>query len=139
MFMACPCLSLGAIHNSGNTPLQSGFHDEDIAILLRQHGGHGSKYANKPLAGQYLNGDADSQHAQAITDDYQAYAHKLWQKDRDFFFSEVDFYENGAGQHAVRMELEASLREYNEYYLLSDTNNVRIKVIKGSTWHRFHV
>jgi len=76
---------------------------------------------------------------QAIIDDYQVYARKVWPKDRDFFISEVDFYEDGTGRHAVRIELEPGLREYKEYYLMYDTNNVRTKVIKGKTWHQFHM
>jgi hypothetical protein len=76
---------------------------------------------------------------QAIIDDYQAYAHKVWPKDRDFFISEVYFYEDGTGRHAVMIELEPKLRENKIYYLMYDTNNVRTKVVKGGTWHQFHM
>ena len=130
---------INATNNSGNTPLQLAFDNKDMAAFLRQHGGHGNEVKTKPLVGWYLDGDSDSQHDKAILDDYQAYAHKVWPKDRDFFISEVDFYENGAGKHAVRIELEPGLRDYVEYYLIYDTNNVRTKVIKGKTWHQFHM
>ena len=130
---------VNAKDNSTNTPLQFAFHNKDIAVLLRQHGGHGNAVTTKPLVGWYLDGDSDSQHDKAIIDDYQAYAHKVWPKDRDFFISKVDFYEDGTGRHAVRIELEPGSRKYVEYYLMYDTNNVRTKVIKGKTWHQFHM
>jgi len=126
-------------NDNGDTPLQVGFRNHDIAALLRQHGGHGRQITTKPLAGWYIDGDTESPHNQAIIDDYQAYAHKIWPKGHDFFFSEVDFYEDGTGKHAVRIELEPDLREYVEYYLIYDSNNVRTKVIKGKRWHQFHI
>jgi hypothetical protein len=75
----------------------------------------------------------------AIKDDYLEYAHKIWPKDRDFFISEVDYYEDGTGRHAVKIILEPALRKYKEYYLMYGTNNMRIKVIKGKSWHQFHM
>jgi uncharacterized protein YceK len=67
----------------------------------------------------------------AIIDDYTAYAHSVWPKGHDFFISEVDYYEDGTGQHAVRIELETGLRRYREYYLFYDKNNVRTKVMRS--------
>jgi ankyrin repeat protein len=128
---------VNAKDNDGNTPLQFGFDNKEITALLRQHGGHGKENTTKPLAGWYCDGDTDAQHAPAIIEDYQAYAHKVWPKDHDFFISQVGFYENGAGKHAVRIELEPGLRYYVEYYLIYNTNDARIKVIKGKTWHQF--
>jgi hypothetical protein len=130
---------INATDTNGNTPLQFGFHNKEIADLLRQHGGHGRKITTGPLAGWYSDGDIDSEHDQKIIDDYEAYAHKNWPKDHDFFFSEVDFYEDGTGKHAVRIELEPGSRYYVEYYLIYDAKNVRTKVIKGKTWHEFHI
>ena len=75
----------------------------------------------------------------AIIEDYQAYAHKVWPKDRDFFISEVYFYDDGTGRHAVKVVLEPALREYKAYYLIYDTHNVRIKVVKGGTYSQFHI
>ena len=76
---------------------------------------------------------------QAIIDDYQAYAHSVWPKGEDFFISEVDFYEDGTGKHAVRIELEPGPSGYIDYYLMYDTNNVRTEVIEGKTWYPFHM
>jgi hypothetical protein len=56
-----------------------------------------------------------------------------------FFISTVIIYEDGTGRHAVRLQLEPGLREYKEYYLMYDTNNVRVEVIKGKSWHQFHI
>src|SRR2546425_2332717 len=49
---------------------------------------------------------------QAIIDDYQAYAHKVWPKDRDFFISELYFYEDRTGRHAVKIVLEIGSRKF---------------------------
>jgi uncharacterized protein YceK len=76
---------------------------------------------------------------QAIKDDYQAYAHKVWPKGPDFFISEVEFYEDGTGRHAVKLTLEPGSREYKVYYLMYDKNNVRTKVVRGGTYHQFHI
>jgi hypothetical protein len=130
---------VNATNNDDSTPLQFGFDEKDVATLLRQHGGHGRENTTKPLVGWYLDGDTGSQHDKAITDDYKAYALKVFPKDRDFFFSEINFYEDGTGRHAVRIELEPGLREYVEYYLFYDKNNVRTKVMKGKSWHQFHI
>ena len=86
-----------------------------------------------------MDGDAASEHDPAIVRDYEAYAHQVWPKDHSFFISQVNFYENGSGKHAVRIELEPGSRTYVEYYLIYDTRNVRIKAIKGKTWHQFHI
>jgi hypothetical protein len=104
--------------------------------LLRQYGGHGKEVTTKPLVGWYLDGGAASRHNQAITNDYQAYARKVWPQDP---IIDVNFYENGAGRHAVRIELEPGSRTFVEYYLIYDANDVRIKVIRGKTWHQFHI
>jgi hypothetical protein len=75
----------------------------------------------------------------AIIDDYQAYIKKIQPKNQDLYIDEVDFYEDGTGQHAVRFVIETGLREYAEYYLMYNKSNVRTKVIKGGTWHQFHI
>lgn len=129
--------NVNATDKNGDTPLQIAFDKKDVAELLHRHGGHGKKVTTRPLVGWYLDGDAGSPHEKAITDDCQAYAHTVWPKDRDFFIAEVNYYEDGAGKHAVRIELEPALREYKEYYLIYDANNVRVKVIKGKTWHEW--
>ena len=75
---------------------------------------------------------------QTVIDDYQAFAHQVWPEGQSFFITEVDFYEDGNGKHAVRIELEPGPSGHIEYYLLYDRNNVRIQVIKGKTWYPFH-
>ncbi len=130
---------VNATDNDGNTPLQFGFNEQEIAAILRQRGGHGKKITTRPLVGWYFDGDSDSQHDPAIVADYQAYARKVFPKDRDFFFAEVAFYENGAGKHAVWFELEPGLRYYVEYYLIYGTNNIRTKAIKWKSRHEFGI
>ena len=77
--------------------------------------------------------------SKTIVDDYVAYARGVWPKDRDFFVASVSIYEDGTGRHAARLELETGLREFQEYFLMYDTNNVRVKVIKGKSRHQFHI
>lgn len=74
---------------------------------------------------------------QAIIDDYQAFAHQVWPDGPTYLMAEVDLYEDGTGKHAVRIEL-GEQPKHIDYYLLYDTNNVRIKVIKGKIWYEFH-
>jgi hypothetical protein len=75
---------------------------------------------------------------QAIIDDYQAYARKVL-KFPDFLITDVDFYEDGTGKHAVRIEADQVTNGRIDCYLIYDTNNVRIKVIKGTIWYPFHI
>jgi hypothetical protein len=77
---------------------------------------------------------------QSIIDDYTAYAHSVWPKGQDFFISHIDYYEDGTGQHAVRIELEIGPgRKYVEYYLFYGKDNKRTKVMKGKSWRQFHM
>jgi ankyrin repeat protein len=128
---------VNAKDTNGNTPLQFGFYKQDIAALLRQHGGHGNEKTNNPLMGWYFDGHTNSFHARAILDDYQAYAQAIWPKGQTFFIYDVEFFEDGSGRHAVRIELEPQYHEFKEYYLIYDRNNMRVKVIRGKTWQYY--
>jgi ankyrin repeat protein len=130
---------VNAKDNGGNTPLQSGFYNKEIALLLRQHGGHGKEVTTKPLVGWYLDGDADSHHHQAIIDDHKNFVEMLKKKYPHLWVAEVHYYEDGTGQHAVKLTIETAMRDYKEFYLIYDQVNVRTKVIKGKSWHQFHM
>ncbi len=75
---------------------------------------------------------------ESVIVDYTAYARSVWPKGQDFFISEVDFYEDGTGQHAVRIELEVGLDEYVDYYLFYDKSNQRTKVMRGNPLHHYY-
>jgi hypothetical protein len=75
----------------------------------------------------------------AILDDYPKFIEQLKKKYPYLDVSEVDFYENGTGQHAVKLLIEAEPRRYVEYYLIYDKSNVRTKAIKESSWLQFHM
>jgi hypothetical protein len=72
----------------------------------------------------------------AILDDYPKFIEQLKKENPDLHVSEIDFYEDGTGQHAVKLTIEKELREYVEYYVMYDKSNVRTKVIKGKNWHQ---
>jgi hypothetical protein len=76
---------------------------------------------------------------EAILDDYPKFIEQLKKKYPHLYVSEVDFYEDGTGQHAIKLTIETEMRDYREYYLMYDKSNVRTKVIKGSTSHQFHM
>ena len=75
---------------------------------------------------------------ESVIVDYTAYARSVWPKGQGFFISEVDFYEDGTGQHAVRIELEVGLDEYVDYYLFYDKSNQRTKVMRGNPLHHYY-
>ena len=75
----------------------------------------------------------------AILDDYPKYIEQLETKYPHLYLSEVDFYEDGAGQHAVKLTVETGLRDYKEFYIMYDKSNLRTKIIEGTSWHQFHM
>jgi hypothetical protein len=75
----------------------------------------------------------------AITDDYQGFIEKLKQKYPELYVTETDFFEDGKGQHAVKLTIETKPRVYVEDILIYDKSYERIKVIEGNTSHQFHI
>jgi hypothetical protein len=67
---------------------------------------------------------------QAIKDDYRDYIQKLLSK-KTYFIDEsnIAFYEDGTGQHAVRIEIPSN-GTWREHVLIYDRDNKRIKVIR---------
>jgi hypothetical protein len=75
----------------------------------------------------------------AILEDYPKFIEQLKGKYRVVYFNQVHFYEDGTGQHAVKLSIQTDSRQYTEFYLVYDKTNARTKVIKGRTWHQFHI
>jgi uncharacterized protein YceK len=69
----------------------------------------------------------------AIVEDCQKFI-----KEKDAYASEAYFYEDGTGQHAVKLVLEIDYAKWRYYFLLYDKSNVRTKVVKGPKWHTLH-
>jgi hypothetical protein len=76
---------------------------------------------------------------QAILDDYPNFIEELKRKYPIVYLDYVHFYEDGTGQHAVKISVLTGSRQYTEFYLMYDKANVRSKVIKGRTWVQFHI
>src|SRR6516164_5998088 len=87
-----------------------------------------SYYANLQPPNEHHPGEPYYQIDHAVIDDYQGFVEKLKKKYPTLDVAEVYFYEDGTGQHAVRLLIETGLREYVEYYLMYDKSNVRTRV-----------
>ena len=89
-----------------------------------------------PLAGWKVLLSRDSEKLnQAIKDDYRNYVQtELLPK--KYFIDEEDiwFYEDGTGQHAVRIDIPIN-GTYWEHVLIYNKDNKRIKLIKYSAGH----
>jgi hypothetical protein len=81
-----------------------------------------------PLAGWRSLGSDPNSVNKAIQVDYQDYIQKLPPEPRDYG-SENSFFEDGAGQHAVRIFIPTHRTSWL-YILIYDKENKRIKVIK---------
>ena len=65
-----------------------------------------------------------------ITDDYRNYIRLLPPQEKNYVqWSDIWFYENEAGQHAVRIEIALD-RVTREHVLIYDKADKRVKVIK---------
>jgi hypothetical protein len=73
---------------------------------------------------------------QKIIDDYKAYIQQVKPTESDLYVDEVDFYEDGTGQHAVRIVINTNTyHKFAVYYLMYDKDNVRTKIIKAGTFY----
>lgn len=86
-----------------------------------------------PLKGWKKDFSPPSHSDKIIEKDYQDYIQKL-PEDQRKFVGPVDFFEDGTGQHAVRIEV-ALYGTVWYHTLFYDKDNKRIKVIKYAGWH----
>ena len=70
----------------------------------------------------------------AIQSDYRDYIHKLSPEDRKILDNDIWFYEDGAGQQAVKISIPLNGTRW-EHVLIYDKNLKRIKTIKYTSGH----
>jgi hypothetical protein len=87
-----------------------------------------------PLEGWKLLIDRESEKLdQAVKDDYRAYIQKFLSKKHYYIDdSNIWFFENKTGEHAVKIEIPSN-GTWLAYVLIYDKENKRIKVIKSKT------
>ena len=89
-----------------------------------------------PLAGWKTDYNPTNQ---VIEKDYQNFIHNLPPNESGWNLGPVSWFEDGAGRHAVALVTEPEPRTFINYYLIYETNNVRIKTIKSRPWKEWHM
>jgi hypothetical protein len=98
------------------------------AVVIWSAGCAGIVHDPDPLAGWHFYSRVKV--PKAITDDYQDYIQQLPPEERNYV-GDISFFEDGAGQHAVSIQIYAHDKPaYWRYALIYDKENRRIKVIK---------
>jgi hypothetical protein len=82
-----------------------------------------------PLTGFHRADEADMDKNKAITDDYKDYIQKLSPKETQCL-GPVFYFEDGTGQHAVRIESDKDGKDCWYHILFYDKDNRRVKVVK---------
>ena len=100
-----------------------------ITTLFLASGCAAPKITPDPLAGwKFCYSENPIRSNKSILDDYQDYIQKLPFEKRSFFAG-IDMYEDGTGQHAVRIKRGVN-GTWWEHVLVYDKENKRVKVIK---------
>jgi hypothetical protein len=99
-----------------------------MAMFLFGFGCNSSKPGPDPLVGFHVSYLQNLDSNKTITDDYKNYLHTLSPEDQKFA-GPIFYYEDGTGQHAVRIEIEYGGTIW-EHVLIYDKDNTRIKTIK---------
>jgi hypothetical protein len=100
-----------------------------IAALVLAVGCAAPKPVFDRLAGFHMASLEYLDNNKTITDDYRAYIQTLSPEERKFM-GPVFYFEDGAGQHAVRIEADINGTDRWYHILFYDKNNKRTKVIK---------
>ena len=90
-----------------------------------------------PLAGFHWSSLGNLYSNKTISDDYKDYIQKLSPEERKYT-GPIFFYEDGAGQHAVQIEVLVGGKDSWDHYMFYDKNNKRIKAEKihrGRYWN----
>ena len=84
---------------------------------------------DNPLAGFHVSSLGNLDSNKTITDDYKDYIQKLSPKEKQYV-GPIFYFENGTGQHAVRIETDIGGKDCWYHILFYDKDNKRTKVIK---------
>jgi hypothetical protein len=101
-----------------------------LCFVLTVMAGCATQQHPNPLAGwKPLYGREEEKVDAGISDDYRDYIQHLSATEREYM-GPREFFENGTGQHAVRLESDINGNEAWYHILVYDKDNKRIKVIK---------
>jgi hypothetical protein len=75
----------------------------------------------------------------AILDDYKEFIEQQKTKHPSLYVTEIDFYEDETGQHAVKLVIEIEMQVYVDYYLIYDKFDTRFQKIEGKKRHGWHI
>ena len=150
---------VNAKESGGDTPFQIAieYGHADVAELLRQHRGHGIVNTNEPLVGWYSDGDTGVTdggyqaciekipYGNAISNDVRNFVEKLPMvkspfgfipsRSENYWITQMSFFVDGTGQHAIKIDDIPIEGTYQNYVLIYNKSDVRIKVIKFSSGH----
>jgi hypothetical protein len=87
-----------------------------------------------PLAGFYVSSLGNLDNNKAIMDDYKDYIQKNLSAEERKYAGPIFYFEDGSGQHAVRIEIGLNGTSW-EHVLIYDKDNKRIKTIKYVAGH----
>jgi hypothetical protein len=94
-----------------------------------------SQHRPDPLAGFHASSLVNLDSNKAITDDYNNYIQTLSSEEKKYLGpSPVSFFEDGTGQHAVRIKLGLNGTVW-EHVLIYNKDNRRIKTVKYQSGH----
>jgi hypothetical protein len=82
-----------------------------------------------PLTGFHFSSLDNLHSTKAIMDDYQNYIQKLPPNESGPYFGPVFYFEDGTGQHAIRIETNENNERWY-HVLIYNKENKRIKLIK---------
>jgi hypothetical protein len=104
-----------------------------LVMFLCGFGCSSSKPTPDPLTGFHVSDLQNLDSNKAITDDYKDYIQKLSPEERKFV-AYIDYFENGTGQHAVKITIGLNGTNWR-HILIYDKDNKRIKTIKYISGH----
>jgi hypothetical protein len=87
------------------------------------------KPISDPLAGFHVSSLGNLDNNKTIADDYKDYLQKLSPKET-LYLGPVFYFEDSAGEHAVRIESDIDGKDCWYHILFYDKDNRRVKVVK---------
>jgi hypothetical protein len=108
-----------------------------LAVSFLAVGCVAPKPVSEPMSGWNRLPDRDQSLNKSLIDDCQSYVRPLRAEGHFIDDSDIWFFQNGSGQHAIEIEMTTDRRQL-VHVLIYDKNDKRIKVIKyASGWYRY--